>query len=134
MTEFDQREELHAIKRSGCGRRLAGGQFFTFCGEMDMGQTDPALCTECGGELKPDPSAQPARKDSDTHGRYTSEGAIHTRGADTHGPSVAMCSMDTHGHLRFAGDRAAIYALQAAVAERFSADLAIHTGPIHTEG
>lgn len=59
--------------------------------------------------------------------------AIHTRGANTHGQSIAMCSMDTHGHLQFAGDRAAIYALQAAVAERFSADLAIHTGPTHTE-
>jgi hypothetical protein len=85
MTDYDQREELHAIG-------------------------------------------------SDTQERYTSKGAIHTRGANTHGPSIAMCSMDTHGHLQFAGDRAAIYALQAAVAERFSADLAIHTGPIHTEG
>lgn len=79
MTEFDQREELHAIKRGS------------------------------------DTQAGSARR-------------------DTHGPSVAMCSMDTHGHLRFAGDRVAIYALQAAVAERFSADLAIHTGPMHTEG
>ena len=35
-----------------CGRKLAPGQWWTYCGETDMGQTDPALCTECGGSYK----------------------------------------------------------------------------------
>lgn len=38
----------------GCKKRLASGQWFSFCGETDMGQTAPALCTECGGSLKLD--------------------------------------------------------------------------------
>ena len=33
----------------GCGKQLAKGQWWGFCGETDMGQTLPALCTECGG-------------------------------------------------------------------------------------
>jgi len=37
---------------SGCGRPLAKDEWWTFCGETDMGQTAPALCTECGGEFK----------------------------------------------------------------------------------
>ena len=43
--------QSHEAKK-GCGKRLAEGQFWTFCGETDMGQTAPALCTECGGEYK----------------------------------------------------------------------------------
>ena len=35
-----------------CGKPLAAGQWWGFCGETDMGQTAPALCTECGGDLK----------------------------------------------------------------------------------
>ena len=35
-----------------CGRKLADGQWWTYCGETDMGQTSPALCTECGGSFK----------------------------------------------------------------------------------
>lgn len=35
-----------------CGHTLAKGQWWNFCGETDMGQTLPALCTECGGEFK----------------------------------------------------------------------------------
>lgn len=35
-----------------CGRQLAPGQWFNFCGETDMGQTAPALCTQCGGPFK----------------------------------------------------------------------------------
>lgn len=31
-----------------CGRRLADGQDWSFCGETDMGLTSAALCTECG--------------------------------------------------------------------------------------
>ncbi|THD06117.1 hypothetical protein B1991_14335 [Rhodanobacter lindaniclasticus] len=38
--------------RKGCRRALAGGQFFTFCGETDMGHTLPVLCTECGGTMR----------------------------------------------------------------------------------
>jgi hypothetical protein len=36
----------------GCKRKLAAGQYWSFCGETDMGQSLPALCTECGGEFK----------------------------------------------------------------------------------
>ena len=39
-----------------CGKRLATGQWWNFCGETDMGQTMPVQCTECGGEY---PLAQP---------------------------------------------------------------------------
>lgn len=34
---------------SGCRAKLGPDQWWTFCGETDMGQTAPALCTECGG-------------------------------------------------------------------------------------
>lgn len=37
---------------AGCKRRLADGQWWHFCGETDMGQTLPVLCTECGGQMK----------------------------------------------------------------------------------
>ena len=37
---------------SGCRRPLAKDQWWNWCGETDMGQTAPALCTECGGEYK----------------------------------------------------------------------------------
>lgn len=40
------------VQSVGCRKRLATGQWWTFCGETDMGQTLPALCTECGGEYK----------------------------------------------------------------------------------
>lgn len=30
-------------------RKLAPGQWWSYCGETDMGQTLPFLCTECGG-------------------------------------------------------------------------------------
>lgn len=52
-------EEVHTLQRlasphagKGCKKRLAEEQWFRFCGETDMGQTAPALCTECGGEYK----------------------------------------------------------------------------------
>lgn len=38
----------------GCGRWLATGQYWSYFGETDMGQTAPALCTECGGKYKLD--------------------------------------------------------------------------------
>ena len=48
-------------ERAGCGRLLAEGQWWWFCGETDMGQTAPALCTECGGEyLLKEPEADGA--------------------------------------------------------------------------
>ena len=40
------------IKKTGCGYSLIGGQYFTYCGETDMGQSKPALCTNCGGSFK----------------------------------------------------------------------------------
>jgi hypothetical protein len=42
-------DRLHAPS-SGCGARLAPGQYWTFCGETDMGQTLPALCTRCSDD------------------------------------------------------------------------------------
>ena len=39
-------------KLTGCRRKLAAGQWWGFCGETDMGQTMPVLCTECGGNYK----------------------------------------------------------------------------------
>lgn len=31
----------------GCGAKLKPGQHWAFCGETDMGQTEPALCNWC---------------------------------------------------------------------------------------
>ncbi len=36
---------------NGCRKKLAPDQYWTFCGETDMGSL-PVLCTECGGELR----------------------------------------------------------------------------------
>lgn len=36
----------------GCGRRLAPGQWGSYCGETDTDQTTPVLCEECGGDRK----------------------------------------------------------------------------------
>ncbi len=35
---------------SGCKKKLAQPCWWNFCGETDMGQTAPVLCTHCGGE------------------------------------------------------------------------------------
>lgn len=35
-----------------CSRALAEGQWWSYCGETDMGQTAPALCVDCGGPFK----------------------------------------------------------------------------------
>ena len=34
-----------------CNKALADGQYWNFCGETDMGQTDPVKCTHCGGDF-----------------------------------------------------------------------------------
>lgn len=47
------RVPLATAKPTGCGARLAPGQHWAFCGETDMGQTAPALCTNCGGPFNP---------------------------------------------------------------------------------
>lgn len=50
---------------SGCKKKLAEGQWWIWCGETDMGQTGPALCTHCGGPfiLEDEPnSAELVRK------------------------------------------------------------------------
>lgn len=51
--------DIRALRRlaapnagQGCKKRLAQGQHWAFCGETDMGQTAPALCTKCGGEYR----------------------------------------------------------------------------------
>lgn len=40
------------MNKTGCRRQLADSEWFNFCGETDMGQTMPALCTDCGGNYK----------------------------------------------------------------------------------
>lgn len=45
---------LKTMEKQGCKKRLAPGQYWGYCGETDMGQSAPALCTECGGEYKLD--------------------------------------------------------------------------------
>lgn len=50
MNENDEVQEK--AKASGCGAPLAEGQWWSFCGETDMGQSLPALCTVCGGKFK----------------------------------------------------------------------------------
>ena len=35
----------------GCGRKVAVGQWYGFCGDRDMGCA-PALCEKCGGDLR----------------------------------------------------------------------------------
>lgn len=41
-----------SLSQQGCGKDLAAGQYWNFCGETDMGQTLPALCIECGGKYE----------------------------------------------------------------------------------
>lgn len=36
----------------GCNREIAEGQYWSYCGEKDMGQSAPALCRDCGGTLR----------------------------------------------------------------------------------
>ena len=48
----DEREILRFVKKVGCRKKLSTGQYWSFCGETDMGQTEPALCVECGGEFR----------------------------------------------------------------------------------
>lgn len=50
------------VSSKGCGKSLAKGQWWSYCGETDMGQTSPALCTECGGSYK---LAPPTPKESE---------------------------------------------------------------------
>ena len=38
-------------KSNGCKKKLASGQWWHHCGDTDFGSM-PALCTECGGDLK----------------------------------------------------------------------------------
>jgi hypothetical protein len=50
---------------AGCGRKLAPGQHWTFCGESDMGQSALYLCEECeqgGLKLARDPWGLPPPK------------------------------------------------------------------------
>lgn len=35
-----------------CNKLLKEGQWWHFCGETDMGQTEPVQCTECGGQYE----------------------------------------------------------------------------------
>ena len=71
---------------NGCRRPLADDQWWNFCGETDMGQTAPALCTECGGRFKlkedtmtiSDPRAELAGKAAIDNVRVTKGKAVYT--------------------------------------------------------
>ncbi len=60
VKELEDEIKSECRPAGGCKKRLADGQWWKFCGETDMGQTLPALCTECGGEykLKDEPEIQ----------------------------------------------------------------------------
>lgn len=48
-----KRERIQVLEgEKGCGRQLAPGRWWGWCGETDMGQTAPALCVECGGDYE----------------------------------------------------------------------------------
>lgn len=49
---LELRDASEARRSTGCKKELAAGQWFASCGDTDMGQSLPALCTECGGEYK----------------------------------------------------------------------------------
>lgn len=40
-----------STKKTYCDKPLAAGQWWNYCGETDMGQTEPVSCTHCGGKL-----------------------------------------------------------------------------------
>lgn len=51
--------ETKPTPEKGCGRQLAPGNWWNYCGETDMGQTAPAICEECspgGFPLKTKPA------------------------------------------------------------------------------
>lgn len=59
-----------ALRRggTGCLMSLAPGQWWSYCGEIDMGGP-PALCTECGGRLmRRDPNEKAKRPDTPDYG------------------------------------------------------------------
>lgn len=49
---FNSQEQVNKKPKEGCRKKLAPDQWWQTCGETDMGQTLPALCTECGGDYK----------------------------------------------------------------------------------
>jgi hypothetical protein len=66
---------------SGCGCKLAPGQWWNWCGETDMGQTMPALCERCqpGGHVRADdPDAANVIRHRDALIR--AYGRLHARG------------------------------------------------------
>lgn len=42
---------IEEVPAAGCGRELADGQYWVWCGDHDI-DSAPALCTECGGTYK----------------------------------------------------------------------------------
>lgn len=53
VVTFGERPEMAVLgSAKGCRAQLAPGQHWAFCGETDMGQSLPALCTACGGEYR----------------------------------------------------------------------------------
>lgn len=67
-----------------CGKILKEGQWWHFCGETDMGQTPPALCTECGGRFElasPEIQAEHQRKKAERMAELEKERGNATGGA-----------------------------------------------------
>ncbi len=56
---------------SVCGRKLAEGQWFSFCGDTDMGQGCPAECTDCGGSFEVADPSEPKRHGTWHNGAVT---------------------------------------------------------------
>lgn len=51
--KIQARDRADARKREpGCGRSIVDS-WWHYCGETDMGQSAPALCTSCGGTFTP---------------------------------------------------------------------------------
>lgn len=44
---MDKGPNLNFPSVATCGKALAGGQWWKWCGETDMGQTIPVQCIEC---------------------------------------------------------------------------------------
>ena len=65
----------------GCKRKLAPGQWWNFCGETDMGQTLPALCTECGGSYILDGTPNHQKLVEDSEAEWLASGLNIARGA-----------------------------------------------------
>lgn len=106
---------LKTRENRGCRKRLAPGQWWAFCGETDMGQTAPALCTECGGEFKLEPVRQVERPVRPCCWRREWNGDVSDLGVYVHADNED--ELDTDGPWQPLYDQAALDASVAAERE-----------------